>query len=283
MMNIPLLLVTCDKYSPLWDGFCFLLNKYWPNKPNTIFLCTESKSFSSDFFTVIPPPACNRNERSWSTRLINTLANIHSEFVFFALEDYFIYQQVDTEFLSEAISLIENNKKVAVVHFEGRHLSDSERLSLCPANPKFVFASHKTSNIATTGFSLWRTSFLLAILIKRENPWQFEYAGSYRLGHLVKNGRAQVLFVTPKPDYSNFIYPFIYHVGGVVSKGVVNKEKASFFAKHDGVVCSMPEDQTILNTYLGNGERKKSPVRFLRNRLYKIASLIVMLLSKKRE
>lgn len=82
-----ILVLSCDKYEPIWEPFFILLDKYYPNHPKC-YLVTETK--------ICPYCATiNVNIQTWTRRFKTALEQIKDDTVLVLLDDFFIRKPVD--------------------------------------------------------------------------------------------------------------------------------------------------------------------------------------------
>ena len=82
--SIAALVLSCDKYSPYWDGWHFFWSKHWkPAIP--VYFATEAKKLPS--WPGITPLYVGR-DMTWSGCLFTALSKIPEDTIFFSLEDY---------------------------------------------------------------------------------------------------------------------------------------------------------------------------------------------------
>lgn len=111
-----LIVLSCDKYEPCWKPFFTLLEKYYPNHPET-YLITETKEC----------PYCNTiniNSDIWTERFREGLKQIDDNEVLVMLDDFFIRQLVN----EEKINSIKLDEKTACYNFEIDYRQPLERL-----------------------------------------------------------------------------------------------------------------------------------------------------------
>ena len=89
--DISVLIGACDKYSILWDNFVTLFNKYWEIDCNKIFVSENYKKDYDGYNFHLP------GNLNWSNRIISSLDNIKTEYVFFVLEDYYFTEVLSKE------------------------------------------------------------------------------------------------------------------------------------------------------------------------------------------
>lgn len=89
---VAFMVVSCDKYSDLWDPFFHALRKYWPDCPYAVYLLTNHKSYDAPGVTVVNIG----DDRSYSDNLRAATDQIEEKWVILWLEDVFISEPVDT-------------------------------------------------------------------------------------------------------------------------------------------------------------------------------------------
>jgi GT2 family glycosyltransferase len=89
--------MSCDKYRCLAPAFEACMDRYYPSHPK------------------IHPIFGNE---IWSKRLREGLEYLIDDYVLFMLDDMLLRQPVNEELIEDAIQVLENNPKVAVVNFE---------------------------------------------------------------------------------------------------------------------------------------------------------------------
>ena len=92
-----IVMMSCDKYRCLAPAFEACMDRYYPNHPK------------------IHPIFGNE---IWSKRLREGLEYLTDDYVLFMLDDMLLRQPVNEELIEDAIQVLENNPKVAVVNFE---------------------------------------------------------------------------------------------------------------------------------------------------------------------
>lgn len=84
-----ILVLSCDKYEPLWKPFFKLLDKYYLGHPET-YLLTETKKCKYS-------KTINVDSQVWTERFKKALEQINDDEVLVMLDDFFIRKPVDTE------------------------------------------------------------------------------------------------------------------------------------------------------------------------------------------
>ena len=113
------LMSSCDNYEDLWNPFFQCLDKFWPDCPYPICLSTEHKTFHSE-----RPLHFERKKGNlaWSTRFMDALQQIDTEYVFLVLDDYFACDQVEDRYFEEVMDIMDKDSSIASFQFNGTRL-----------------------------------------------------------------------------------------------------------------------------------------------------------------
>lgn len=92
-----ILVMSCDKYKCLSDGFMKCLDKYYPNHPEVHFVYSDG---------------------CWSKRFREALKGIKEDYVLVMLDDFFIRKKVNKDLIKDALKTLKSNQNIAVINFE---------------------------------------------------------------------------------------------------------------------------------------------------------------------
>jgi hypothetical protein len=169
---IPLLVVSCDRYSDLWNPFFTIFRKRWPDCPFPLYLGTNNLRFDGDGVHTV----AIGDDRSWTENVRRMLDVLASEHVILFLEDFLLTEKVST---SDVVRLTE----VAVRERVGclRLVADMP-LALKPSAP---IARYPGLGVIEPGewhrvtaqVSVWRTDTLRKLLFPGASAWEFEAIG----------------------------------------------------------------------------------------------------------
>ena len=175
--NFAILVNTCDLYEDAWKPFFTLLHIQWPNCPKKIYLNTETKYYKDEYFDI---ECINSNTKiSWSDRFILAVNKIQSSNILFFLEDAFLLSPVNEKILISALNAINDNKlNVGAIRFipHPSPKAYEEEILYNYFSKLPLESSLRNSTIV----SLTRKDYLLKLLRKNENPWEYEKYGSIR-------------------------------------------------------------------------------------------------------
>ena len=93
MDDLALLVVSCDKYSDLWDIFWILIEKYWNDCTLTKYLGTNYYNYAKNNVRTIQVG----EDRSWAENVRKMLEQVQENYVVMMLEDFFIDRRIINE------------------------------------------------------------------------------------------------------------------------------------------------------------------------------------------
>ena len=167
LVDITILVVSCDKYSDTWNSFFHLFFKNWPDCPYPIKLVSNYLEYSDNRVGSIKVG----KDLDYSSNLIKALSNVETDWVIFWVEDRPPSRQVDTTSLIEIIDLAISK--------------NAAYLKLIPCYPPALVDKENKIGVITKGsrylvsmtVALWRTEVLLELLKPGETAWDIEKHG----------------------------------------------------------------------------------------------------------
>ena len=214
--KIAILIISCDKYSDLWEPCTKIFNKFWPDCSFDRYILTNFKEHDVDGFKSIQIG----QDKSWSHGLKLALSHLEYkyDYVFTMVEDYYFIEKIDNKYINEMFNLVEKENGDFLSLF--RLPSKLERI-----NKFFGRLENNIPYRQSVGFTLWKIRTLYNILDEDENAWEFEKRGVIR-------GFA----------YSNFFGSFKnYKVLNLVVKGkIVPKEYAILKLLYPNLIIDRP-------------------------------------------
>lgn len=170
--EIPLLVVSCDRYCDLWPVFFAVFRRQWPDCPYPIYLGTNSKSCDEPGVRTLAIGSDN----TWSDDLAAMLQMLSCRHVMLFLDDFFILNTVDTAFVRRLVGAAESNDVSSI------------RLSPLPEPtplPPKALEYNEEIGVVPRGFpyristqaAIWRREDLLRLLAAAPgtNIWQWEH------------------------------------------------------------------------------------------------------------
>jgi len=90
--NIPLLVISCDKYADVWKPFFHVFRSRWPDCPFPVYLGTNHLECNEPGVTTINVG----DDKDWASGVIKMLDHLDSSQVILFLEDFFFVETVDS-------------------------------------------------------------------------------------------------------------------------------------------------------------------------------------------
>lgn len=167
--DFAILILSCDKYSDLWDPFFKLFWKSWSDCPYPVYLGSNTISYKGDkrVETIL-----SGEDKNWSSSYKTILKKIPERYIFVWVDDGFITSRIDTDKFQRSFNfLIKTHAK----HIHHRPLPKPDRLH---NNNYGIYDRGLPYRINVVGF--WDKNYLKQLLLNGENSWNFEIMGSYR-------------------------------------------------------------------------------------------------------
>jgi hypothetical protein len=207
--NLPscaLIVSSCDRYQDLWVPYFNLLFSNWPDCPFRIFLVSNNVTFYHPKVTTL----LTGDDCSWSHQLRAALKQLHFDYIFFTLEDFFLRETVKTEEILNAVNMLHNLNgsmlRLVPMPPPNESLLNSVNIGLINSGAQYR---------VSTQAAIWLRKELLAILADGESIWEFELKGSRR-----SDNRAGYY------SYWKSIFPYKHHV---IERGKWFKNEAKRF------------------------------------------------------
>lgn len=229
MDKLAFFMASCDSYDDLWHPFFECLDKFWPNIPYPVYLCTDHKTFGPRkplHFNVKTLNQITKGRKSWSQLVIETLKQVPEEYILFTIDDYFMCNPVEERYIKDILEMMDADPNIASFQLSGtrwrNHLdAKPNSLDYVPLWPK-GWATHFMPTI-------WRKSVLLKWLRPWESAWGFEGHGSARYRRWHYKEKVMVVKWPEIYDYLEFNNDYSSVVHG---KWLDVPELDEFFAKN---------------------------------------------------
>ncbi len=213
MPKFSILINSCDKYSDVWPMFFHIFKKTWIDQQPPIYLNTETKQFSCEEIKIkslnlMPSKTANI---PWGERLKDCLNRIDTDYVLMLLEDFYFESEINTLEIAKCVDYLDKHRDVVAFQFlqASKHRYDeSAYCEFCGFKPRKRFSTF----LMTAGPALWRKSDLLMLTKDSDDPWTWEYFGSYRTWFYGKKFYCWA-------DVSQRIFDYDYLHGGAVHRG----------------------------------------------------------------
>ncbi len=160
---------TCDNYSDIWNPFFTLFHKFWPDNPYHVFVNSETLDCHDDNVAVTTLKA--RAGISWTRRLKEALERVDADYIVFMLDDFFLYDYVDTARIEECVSYMRKDFNIAAIYFTC--LSGQMKMEECTLSG-LEKCSHTGKSKVNITLTIWRKSAFEYYLDHDETAWEFE-------------------------------------------------------------------------------------------------------------
>jgi hypothetical protein len=170
MNNLAILILSCDKYNDLWDGYFHQFEKYFDVDIPVYFGSNE-----------ISPNIKNPKIRniksgpdiSWGLSFKKIIDQVNEEYILITLEDLYLCSKIDRTLMNKAQKMINGQELVRHLKYSGYIRGSKEVLP----GVKILDAD---TPYRVTLCGVWQKKYLQSIIRSEENPWQFEICGSSR-------------------------------------------------------------------------------------------------------
>ena len=221
--KMTMLILSCDKYSDLWDGHVSQLEKFWGDRGFQTYIVTD-KPTEKHYENVSIVSA--GEELEFSERIAFALQHVQTEYVFITLDDYFLVEKIDSDKITFLLEMMNKENVDYVRLFKHPKKSQGKRLSgykkLYTIKTERVYSVNLYSGI-------WRKSFMLKTFQKPRNAWKYEVS----LAKTATTENAKCIVSLRKE----------FKILDVVRKGKILNKAHRYFKRHgvyygDREVCS---------------------------------------------
>jgi len=160
MDNLAVLVGTCDQYSTLWPNFIKCYEKYFPYNVPTIF--------AGETITVPKYETHLGGKEAWGKRIKGAVTKIKEDYIFFILEDYYLFFDYGEEQIKQYIKDMDkydmNRLQISRSDFQSYIKTDSKYLKFHD-NSEYSFSMQP---------SIWKRDWILETCDEEYSPWDFE-------------------------------------------------------------------------------------------------------------
>ncbi len=210
MVETIIIVNSCDSYEDVWDLFFCAFREYWSDCNYPIVLNTESKQKKIAGLDVrIHNLKSMADKDRWGKRLKQAIASCGSKYVVMLYDDFVLEGHVANKRISNCVKWLDENPNIAAFYFLNIPVNkniDDEHFDGFELLPKK--ADYKLNSAP----AIWRRERLLEFVQDDDNPWAWEYFGSYR------TYKTTDLFYCAKKG-SESIFPYNYAMGGAIYRG----------------------------------------------------------------
>lgn len=168
MSSLAVLVLSCDRYQPLWDVFFGRMGRFWPDCPYPVYLLANHARYVGPGATTLAVG----EDRDWSSNLLTALDSVQEPRVLVTMDDAVLNAPVDTarfrgwEEVARQLDVDYLNMKASP-----RPPRGTSGMGVLPSGTHYR---------AAVALSIWKVEALRALLLPGETAWQFEIRGSRR-------------------------------------------------------------------------------------------------------
>lgn len=170
--DFAVLILSCDKYSDLWNPFLENFRRFFPVADIPVYL--GSNLVKCDIPGVIP--VLSGDDVDWSSSYRKILEQIPELKLFVILEDLLLASPVNEVGLQAALRYL-FEKGAKHIKYWGTPPPDEH------TEDTWIGVHPRGAPYRATVCGFWDRSYLMSLLIEGENPWNFEILGSYRTSY----------------------------------------------------------------------------------------------------
>lgn len=219
--NCALFICSCDKYTDILSPFFTLLKKYWPDLNYDIILSTESTDYEHPDFDIVnihpDNPDC-----TWTERIYDALKKIEAKQIIFTLDDFFLYDRVNSKKIFQVVSWLSKNPSIATFT-----LWNIPSNNLVSEFPGFDQRTKNSNNKVAAIAGIWNKHWLMKYLKNhKENAWQFEIRANKQTRKMLFPGKFYIL-----QESTHTIFPYDFTKYGLYS-GLWMKDTKQLFKEN---------------------------------------------------
>ena len=207
-----LLILSCDKFSDLWDGHIKLLEQNWPDRDIETYIVTDVPTMKN--YQNVKVIAAGKN-MEWSERLAFALEKIETEYVFISLDDYYLIKKVSDSGIQELLYLLATDGYDYIRLYDKPDRATKKELT----NHKKIYNVDTSVTYSVNLYpAIWKKEFLQFTTNTPLNPWRFEV----KLSQKAREYGAKCI-VSKRKDFQ---------ILDVVRKGKILHKANKYFKRH---------------------------------------------------
>lgn len=213
--RMTMLILSCDKFSDLWEGHIKLLERNWPDRGVRTCIVTDCETGCCfENVEIIVEANC----LEWSDRLKQALTQINTEYVFVTLDDYFLLEKVDNKKIADLVHIMDAEQIDYVRLFP--HPKSATKGKLREHQKVFWIDTNVTYSVNLYS-GIWKKSFLEKTTDEPRSAWLYEV----RLARIARECKARCT-VSHNREFV---------ILDVVRKGKLLHKAARYFRKNPGL------------------------------------------------
>lgn len=202
------LVLSCDRYSDLWDPFFKLFSLFWKDCAYPVVLVPEKKTYDCPYMKVETYHFNGSVAAPWSRRIKQCLKSLKSKYVLILMDDFFLTQPVLTDKLEKCFDWMEKEDNIACFSFVPSLWEDVDTGEYPGFEERPVGGLYRVNCQA----GLWNRDKLIKLMLPYENAWDFEWMASCR------SDKTNWRFFAAKKE-KPWIFDYDFSSGGGVHRG----------------------------------------------------------------
>lgn len=200
-LNLKAFLVGHYGSKKILEASSFLNKKYLPREIEVTYLnfgnVTKSKLHNFNFRSF---GYFNSSKKYWSANLSSILKTINDEYILLGLDDFFLSKKLNAENFLYLFKQLTSNSKYISAELT---LSPMEKLLDRNLKQKKIYVYPKSYGFSiNTQWRIWNRSYLISLLEKTTDAWNFEVLGSNILNNSNYKSISSYQYVLDYPEIS---------------------------------------------------------------------------------
>lgn len=170
MGKLAVIIVTCDKYSWIWDTWYYYFKKFWGIDCPVYFLNETLDIHHPDITQIkVDIPGANK----WTTRVRKSVIQIPEDHLFVLMEDILFNESIDDLFRELYIAFEFMEADALRIRYKPT-IADIKNIDYWVQGRKLKLLSQRSKYLASFSPNIWRKEYLLHCLRKNESIWKCE-------------------------------------------------------------------------------------------------------------
>lgn len=204
--NLSLIIASCQSYSDLWSNNLLLLDKNWPNHPQT-FLISDGRGL----YDLVAPKQLLIINGNMTNRIIESLKMIQTEYIVFSLDDYFITKKVNVGKIDFILNYMMENG----IDYCGFSRNKHGRIDKIKNTQLSKLRLEHTYDV-NLYLSIWKKDSLIKCLKADEDIWKAEVLltkrfkkNNFKACCVLRNNIIPFIDIIRKGKYIRYNYHFL--------------------------------------------------------------------------
>ncbi len=198
---LTVIILSCDKYSDLWDGHVKMIRKHWCERSVRTILVSESNCGKSyDDIEIFEAG----NNTEFSERLGAALKNTKTDFVLIVLDDYYLTADVSNSELARLTDIMKRKR----IDYLRLYSLPHQKNKIDGFSDLYMVDLNRSSYAVNLFPAIWKTEFALSTVGVPASAWEYEvsltptaisrgtlcamtYAPYYRVNDIIRKGKVQ--------------------------------------------------------------------------------------------